>query len=235
MDPQQQSVAEEFDGYHETYDHAVNRAIAFSGQKVEAFTRAKALDLIKLLSLNFPSINDLTVLDIGCGIGNYHPILSPVISRLHGVDVSPACIEKARQKNTTTTFTTYDGERLPYPDATFDAVFCVCVIHHVPPEKWTRFVQEAARVTRSQGLIVIYEHNPANPLTRKVVRDCAFDRDAVLVTKDKARELLENSGCSDITTKSILTIPPWPGMMRLDSLFSKFPFGTQYRAVGRLP
>jgi len=75
MDPQQRAIAEEFDQYKESYDDAVNRAIAFSGQKVEAFTRAKAHDLVRTIASHFASPSKLSVLDVGCGIGNYHPFL----------------------------------------------------------------------------------------------------------------------------------------------------------------
>jgi hypothetical protein len=82
---------------------------------------------------------------------------------------------------------------------------------------------------------VIYEHNPKNPLTRKVVRDCAFDRDAVLLTMRQTRQLLSSAGCSDVKASSILTLPPIGGFIeKLDGLFAKLPFGSQYRAEGRV-
>ena len=179
MDPQQRAIAEEFDRYRESYDQAVNRAIAFSGQKVESFTRAKAHDLLRTVTSHFNSPGGLSLLDVGCGIGNYHPFLVPVVGAVTGVDVSSACIAKARERNPSVSYSAYDGDRLPYPDGKFDVTYCVCVLHHVPPDRWKQFVQEMCRVTRMGGLVVIYEHNPAHLLTRKVVHDCEFDRDAV--------------------------------------------------------
>jgi hypothetical protein len=85
-------------------------------------------------------------------------------------------------------------------------------------------------------LIVVYEHNPKHPLTRKVVSDCEFDRDAVLLTMAQTRQLLTAAGCFDATTNSILTLPPVGGFIeKLDGLFAKLPFGSQYRAVGHVP
>ena len=235
MDPQQQAIAEEFDQYRESYDDAVNRAIAFSGQKVQAFTRAKAHDLLRTIAAHFGSPRKLNLLDVGCGIGNYHPFLTPVVGTVSGVDVSSACIAKAQERNPSVSYSVYDGDRLPFPDGHFDVAFCVCVIHHVPPERWQPFANEMRRVTRSGGLIVVYEHNPKHPLTLKVVRDCAFDRDAVLLTMAQSRALLEGAGCSNVTTNSILTLPPMGGFVeRLDSLLARLPFGSQYRAVGRV-
>ena len=235
MDPQQQAIAEEFDRYKESYDDAVNRAIAFSGQKVEAFTRAKAHDLLRTITSHFNSPGELKLLDVGCGIGNYHPFLIPVVGSVSGVDVSSACIAKARQRNPAVSYSTYDGARLPYPDGKFDVTFCVCVIHHVPPDRWQSFVNEMRRVTRAGGLIVVYEHNPRHPLTRKVVHDCEFDRDAVLLTMAQSRALLEVAGCEEVTTRSILTLPPMGGFVeKMDALLGRLPFGSQYRALGRV-
>jgi ubiquinone/menaquinone biosynthesis C-methylase UbiE len=235
MDPQQRAIAEEFDQYDESYDDAVNRAIAFSGQKVESFTRAKAEDLVRTIVSSFDSPRKLSLLDVGCGIGNYHPFLTPVVGSVSGVDISSACIAKARARNPTVSYSAYDGDRLPYPDDHFDVTFCICVIHHVPPERWQRFTSDMRRVTRPGGLIVVYEHNPKHPLTRKVVSDCEFDRDAVLLTMAQTRGLLTSAGCSDVRTDSILTLPPMGGFIeKLDGLFARLPFGSQYRAVGRV-
>jgi ubiquinone/menaquinone biosynthesis C-methylase UbiE len=233
MDPQQQAIAEEFDRYKESYDDAVNRAVAFSGQKAESFTRAKADDLLRTIASYFNSPHLVSLLDVGCGIGNYHPFLLPLVDSVSGVDVSRACISKAKERNPTASYTAYDGDHLPYRDQQFDVTFCVCVLHHVPPERWPQFVNEMRRVTRTGGLVVVYEHNPKNPLTRKVVRDCDFDRDAVLLTMAQTRQLLTAAGCSDVATRSILTLPPIGGFVeRLDGLFAKLPLGSQYRAVG---
>ena len=233
MDPQQQAIAEEFDRYKESYDDAVNRAIAFSGQKVESFTRAKADDLLRTIAAHFKAPRQLSLLDVGCGIGNYHPLLRPLVGSINGVDVSSACVAKAKERNPTVSYAAYDGDHLPYPDNQFDVTFCICVLHHVPPDRWSQFVGEMHRVTRTGGLVVIYEHNPKNPLTRKVVRDCAFDRDAVLLTIAQTRALLTAAGCLDVTTRSILTLPPIGGFVeKLDGLFARLPLGSQYRATG---
>jgi SAM-dependent methyltransferase len=235
MDPQQQSIADEFNRYKESYDRAVNQAIAFSGQKVESFTRAKATDLLRTIANFNPSQSDLSVLDVGCGIGNYHPFLTPFIRNVSGIDVSSACIEKAKERNPTVRYSTYDGDVLPYPVGSFDVTFCICVLHHVPPERWQAFVSELCRVTHPDGLIIVYEHNPGHPLTRMVVRDCEFDRDAVLLSRSQMSELLRNAGCSNVTADSILTLPPWGRAVGwLDRLFAKLPFGTQYRAIGHV-
>jgi ubiquinone/menaquinone biosynthesis C-methylase UbiE len=85
--------------------------------------------------------------------------------RLTGIDVASTVVEEARAANPGVTYHDYDGDRLPYPDQSFDAAYTIAVMHHVPPPQWPAFLQEMRRVVRPGGLIVIFEHNPINPLT----------------------------------------------------------------------
>ena len=61
---------------------------------------------------------------------------------------------------------------MPVPDASVDVVFAICVVHHVPPAHWGAFAAEMARVLRPGGVAAIFEHNPLNPVTRRVVSNC---------------------------------------------------------------
>lgn len=233
LDPEQQSVAEEFDAYDGTYNDTVNKALSFTRQKVQSFVRAKAEDLLSLINKEFERPALLRILDVGCGIGNYHPFLVGRAGEIHGIDISQSCVVQAALRNPTVNYSTYDGIYLPYPDEHFDLTFCICVVHHVPPKKWTPFFRELNRVTKKGGLTAIYEHNPRHPLTRMVVRDCPFDRNAVLISAQETRSKLIESGFVDVSTRSVLTLPPWAWTAGANRLLSFLPFGTQYRAIGR--
>ena len=233
MDPQQRAIAAEFDKYHNDYDSAVNKAIAFSGKTVDAFTRAKAEDLQRQIARHFPEPSQLSILDVGCGVGNYHPLIADGVGSLHGVDISTACIERARERNPTVGYDVYDGSRLPYEDDRFDVAFCVCVMHHVPPPQWPAFAAELRRVLRLGGLVTVYEHSAWHPLTRRVVSNCEFDRDAVLIPMQRMRQLLGEAGFETVTCQSILSLPPGGTIARrMNEALSSLPFGTQYRATG---
>lgn len=238
MDPQQIAVAREFDKHAVNYDGAVNDAIRFSGMTVDDFVRVKADHILSSLSGHFGRHDDLSVLDLGCGIGNYHDLLRGKFARLVGVDVSDASIEQARRARPEVEYLAYDGTRLPFDAHTFEAVYTICVMHHVPPAMWSGFVAEMHRVLKPGGLALIYEHNPKNPLTMKVVNDCVFDADAVLLQPRTARGLLREAGFGQVSSRSISTVPPVriPGVegvfASIDRLLGRFPFGTQYCAVG---
>ncbi|MBU1213278.1 MAG: class I SAM-dependent methyltransferase [Alphaproteobacteria bacterium] len=235
MDPQQRSIAEEFDAYDESYNQAVNKAIAFSGQSVNAFVEAKAVDLMAYAKRHFGDGEPVRILDVGCGVGNYHPFLATEFDDIVGIDVSSACIAKAKQNNPSVHYDAYDGETLPYEDASFSLAYTICVMHHVPKANWERFAHEIARVVKPGGLVLVYEHNPWHPLTLKAVNDCPFDKDAVLLPMPKTAQLLRQAGCKMVNVRSILTVPPWGGSWaRADAWLGRLPFGSQYRAVGYL-
>jgi hypothetical protein len=91
-----------------------------------------------------------------------------------------------------------------------------------------------ARVTRPGGVVAIFEHNPWNPLTRKAVAGCEFDRDAVLVTRREAERLLRGSGLADVEGSYIVFFPresPW--LQRIEGLLGRVPLGAQHVVSGR--
>jgi len=233
MDPQQRRTARTFDSYKQSYCGAVDAAVSFTGLTVDFYTKVKAGYIVDLAGAHFADCRALDVLDIGCGIGNYHALLSPHFGRVSGVDVSGDCIAVARQRNTDVDYALYDGERLPYADATFDLVYTVCVMHHVSPPLWQNFVREMRRVTRPGGLALVFEHNPRNPLTRRAVDGCPFDEDANLLRCEETRALLAEVGFRDVESRFILSIPAANAFLRrVDGLLGRMPFGAQYYVAG---
>lgn len=222
-------TAQTFDEYGTSYSQAVNDAIAFSGLSVDFFTKVKAGYLIDLAAQQFGGLSNRSLLDVGCGIGNFHPLLAPHVGSLAGVDISDGSIEIARESNPGVAYMTYDGLRLPYDDATFDVAFTICVMHHVPPKQWPLFVSEMKRVLRPGGLAMVFEHNPRNPVTMRIVNRCPFDEDAVLLRPEETRELFGDAGFAQVRARSILTIPAANRTLRhVDQLFGKLPLGAQY-------
>ena len=103
---------------------------------------------------------DLRILDVGCGTGRTlhqlartHPRL-----RLHGADLSPAYIRRARKRLhdvAELTLAVENGEALPWADATFDAVTSVYMFHELPRNARRNVCREMFRVVRPGGLVVI--------------------------------------------------------------------------------
>ena len=136
----------------------------------------------------------LRVLDVGCGIGRTDYVLERGVGELYGVDVSRQSLDAARANAPTTRFVHYDGKRLPFADTSFDAAVAISVVHHVPPALRSRFMAEILRTIRPRGAVIIIEHNPLNPVTRRIVSRCVFDADAVLLGSREMARLLADCG-----------------------------------------
>jgi phosphatidylethanolamine/phosphatidyl-N-methylethanolamine N-methyltransferase len=98
------------------------------------------------------------ILEVGVGTGISLPLYRPV-SELHGVDISDAMLDKARDRvrrlglANVREIKRMDAEALRYPDNAFDVVVAQYVVTAVPdPEK---ALGEFVRVVRPGGEIVI--------------------------------------------------------------------------------
>lgn len=105
----------------------------------------RAESLVSLFSEFIPP--QARVLDIGGGWGFY---VEP-LRRLRDCEVT--VLDVVEPKFRKAPVVTYEGERIPFPDQSFDVSLLVTVLHHVGfPEK---VLAEAKRVTR--GLVIVVE------------------------------------------------------------------------------
>ena len=225
----QTQVARDFDNVTGDYEAKINSAIAFAGMEHTFYIDIKREHILRLGREQFSDLKELDVLDLGCGLGAYHPGLAGKFRELHGIDVSAQSVELATARHPFVRYSTFDGIQLPYPDGRFSIVFTVCVMHHVPPPQWTGFVAEMFRVTKAGGLALVFEHNPYNPATQYIVKTCDIDKDAVLLRPSKLRRMFVDAGFARVETKTIISVPPAGSFFRgLDSLLGHLPFGAQY-------
>ena len=152
------------------------------------------------------------------------------VARLAGVDTSAAMVEAARKRNPWAEYRIAEaGAPLPFPDGSFDLAFAICVLHHVEPPQRPALISEAVRVTRSGGALVIFEHNPFNPLTRRAVAGCEFDRDAVLLRRGESERLLAGAGLRDPEGAYIVFFTRDSArLQRVERLLGRVPLGAQY-------
>lgn len=95
------------------------------------------------------------VLEIGPGYGVTTRWLAPRTGALTALEVDPAMAADLRDAlggEPGVDVRHGDGAALPFPDASFDAVVCFTMLHHVPtPAEQDRLFAEAARVLRPGG------------------------------------------------------------------------------------
>jgi SAM-dependent methyltransferase len=225
----------EFDAYRDSYRDEIEQALPFGAMDLDRFTEAKVDHLVELARRCLGPLEALTALDVGCGTGETDRFLAGALGSLHGADISEGLIRRAREANPQVEYRHHAPGRLPYEDATFDVTFCINVMHHVPPPEWPGFVAEMGRVTRRGGIVAVFEHNPLNPLTRRVVSRCAFDEDAVLLRRRRAEQLLEGAGLLPAEGAYILFLPVGAGWARaVERPLRWVPLGAQYYVAGRV-
>ncbi len=220
----------DFDRHADAYRDAVE---AVAGVSVEGLAAEKARLILEVLARSVGEPAGLRVLDIGCGIGLIDCELEPKVKELSAADVSRRSLELARERSPATNFVHYDGRHLPFADASLDAVFAICVLHHVPPEARRGFVAEMLRPLRPRGAAIVIEHNPLNPVTRRIVSRCAFDADAVLLGSREAALLLVQGGAS-VAGRRYIGFSPFRHRLieRAERALGWLPAGAQYCVWG---
>ena len=219
----------DFDHHADTYREDVENAIAWSGKDVDYFAAGKANLLLAVAQRRLGDPGRLRALDVGCGIGVTDRFLAGRFGELHGVDIAADAVEKAREANPSVHYESYDGGALPFPDDAVDVAFTICVVHHVPTDDWPVFASEMKRVVRPGGLVVVFEHNPLNPLTRVSVSRCPFDEDVTLLRAGTMARLLGNAGLSPVERRFFYFLPVRDvGSSRIERALRAVPLGAQY-------
>ena len=106
-----------------------------------------------------------TILDVGCGIGSFEQHL-PTLNII-GLDISEDMLKEAR-KRSDKTFIQGDATDLEFHDSTFDAVFTVTTLEFL--DDYQKAVREIARVTKTQGKLLVMMLNPHSEYFRENVR-----------------------------------------------------------------
>lgn len=217
-----------FDKSADKYSSIIDDAIKFSNKEQSFFTAIKSQLILKVINGIMPA-EEAEVLDIGCGIGLVHTDLAPRLKRLEGIDSSEASIKQARETHPDIKYRIYDGRELPYEDAKFDFIFNICVLHHVLPKNWGSYLKEVRRVLKPGGTAIVIEHNPINPVTQYVVRNCELDKDANLLSSWKCRKELTRAGFSRCSTDYFMFFPFEATFFRnIESILAWLPMGAQY-------
>lgn len=121
------------------------------------------------------------LLDVGAGTGLLAERLTDCGMRVVAVDPFPLMLEQLRRRRPRIESVVAAGDALPFADGTFDLTYSVAVMHHIAePNLVRRTIAEMVRVTRPEGRILIWDHNPLNPywplLMKRVPQDNGNER-----------------------------------------------------------
>ena len=114
----------------------------------------------------FASAKDLSVLEVGCGLGTDGAQFAKAGANYTGIDLTDAAVDLARRRfelfDLPGTFRVADAERLDFPDNSFDIVYSHGVLHHTPDT--AAAVREIHRVLRPGGkaVVMLYHRDSYN-------------------------------------------------------------------------
>lgn len=98
---------------------------------LEEIWKADTQHMYKII--NSLPISGNTVIDVACGTGAYYPLLSSKYTAYLGIDSSVKMLEIAKRKYPSAKFVLNDVKQLNnYPDLSFDMVFCMSLLIHMP-------------------------------------------------------------------------------------------------------
>lgn len=132
----------------------------------------------------------LTILDLGCSTGT---CASRILDFRHvdytGIDLHAGYIDNAARRFAGARFLTMDAQKLSFPDRQFDCVLVIGVLHHMDDTVARAAMQEAARVLKPEGRILIAEplFTPGRWVSNLLNR---LDRGRFIRNPDGYRELL---------------------------------------------
>jgi len=222
----------EFDKFAEEYQRLHSANIRISGEGPEYFAEYKVRDAASILASAGFSVRNLDVLDFGAGVGNSVPYFRSHLPgcRLTCLDVSKKSLHLGAVRHRgTAEFVHFDGVVVPFPKDRFDLVFLACVLHHIPQREHETILAELHRVLRPEGHLIVFEHNPYNPLTVHAVNTCPFDENAVLLKPRMLATSIANVGFERAAIAYRIFFPrALASMRRFEAWIKWLPLGGQY-------
>lgn len=221
----------EFDRFAEDYLATHKRNIKISGESPEYFARYKIVEVRRVWTAE-RLVEPRSILDFGAGIGNSLPHLTEKFpaAKVTALDVSRRSLAIAEKRfPKSASFVAYNGGELPLPAGSVDLIFSSCVFHHIDASEHVEIFSRLRQLLASGGRMIIFEHNPLNPVTRYIVNTCEFDDNAVLISAGEFKARQSAAGFGKVRSTFTGFFPGSLKALRpLERFMGGVPIGAQY-------
>lgn len=227
----------EFDKFADEYHASHAAGLAASGEGPAYFAEYKIADIAQAwarsgAAATQPALAPLQLLDFGAGVGNSVPYVGRYFAgaKLTCLDLSERSLQVAESRFPgQADYVAFDGAHIPGPPDRFDIAFAMCVFHHIPHADHVALLRELHRVLKPGGSLFVFEHNPYNPLTVRVVNNCEFDENAQLIKASAWRGRLQQAGFGRTQIRYRIFFPRLLKLLRpLEQGMTWLPLGGQY-------
>jgi SAM-dependent methyltransferase len=217
----------DFDVYADEYVKLLEAQDGMYGGERSYFSQYKLALLRKLVPRPVTSI-----LDFGSGIGLSIPFIKQYFpeAAITATDISVGSLDHlVRKFPEIEVISDMEVDR-----KRFDMILLITVLHHVEPKLRMPLMERLAKMLNRGGNICIFEHNPYNPLTRRMVSTCPFDSDAILLDRRESLALLGRGAGLQVTHSGYTLFVPHAlrALRFLEPALAWLPIGGQYYAMG---
>lgn len=152
---------------------------------------------IKQTLINTSFLTDYaTVLDFGCGTATLTIMAKehrPSIN-ITGIDIDKTILKNATdkigQKKLDIRLIAYDGEKLPFSDASFDRIISCLVFHHLESPVKQKILAELYRVTKAGGQLIIADFGRSESWFQRLLFNLIRGLDGFKPTEANAKGLM---------------------------------------------
>lgn len=123
------------------------------------------LEIPSMTKLIEKNVNQLNVLDLGCGSGEFAAKVKLWGGKVIGLDQSSTMIEIARREHPEIEFHIGNAEEMPFGDKSFDLIYSCLMVHYI--RELSPLFAEVARVIRSHRKFIFSFHHPFAEVTKK--------------------------------------------------------------------